>query len=109
MTPIQLIQPVEPVRDECGHWQHPGIPDLGEDAAAYKAWLQAQQLTIHQVWLENEDADHPAYISYFDTEDGDISAWEPAPPSDDGWFLLAIFDTEDGPVATFVKREKRTT
>lgn len=106
MSTPQLIQPVEPVRDECGHWWHPGIPDFDEDMDAYAAWLNEQQLTTSTVWLESEDVDHPAYVSYFDNGDGDISTWQPAAPPGEGWFLLGIFDTEDGPAATFVKREE---
>ncbi|WP_174874209.1 hypothetical protein [Vogesella oryzae] len=106
MSATQLIQPVEPVRDECGHWWHPGIPDFDEDTDAYAAWLKEQQLTTNTAWLESEDVEHPAYVNYFDNEDGDISEWQPKPPAGDGWFLLAIFDTEDGPAATFVKREE---
>lgn len=106
MTTTQLIQPTEPKRDACGHWTHPDVPDFDEDAGAYATWLKEQQLTTSTVWLESEAADHPAYVSYFDNENGDISAWQPTPPTGDGWFLLAIFETEDGPVATFARREE---
>lgn len=106
MNTIQLIQPMEPQRDELGYWTHPDIPDFDEDAGAYAAWLKEQQLTTSTVWLESEDVDHHAYVRYFDNENGDISAWEPSPPRGDGWFLLAIFDTEDGPVASYARRNE---
>ncbi|MBN3004481.1 hypothetical protein JW897_12120 [Chromobacterium alkanivorans] len=104
MTTIQLIQPVEPQRDEQGYWTHPDIPNFDEDAAAYTAWLKEQRLTVRSVWLEWEEEDHPAYASYFEIESNDIREWKPEHPP--GWFLLGIWDTEDGPVATFAKREE---
>jgi diadenosine tetraphosphatase ApaH/serine/threonine PP2A family protein phosphatase len=32
-----------------------------------------------------------------------VKAWQPTPPSGDGWFLFAIYDTEDGPYACFTR------
>lgn len=98
------ITAVEVVRDSDGYWIHPDLPDFDEDAGAYNEWLKVQSLETSFVWLESERDDHPAFISYFENADLNISTWEPTPPDGDGWFLICISDTDDGPAACYARR-----
>lgn len=106
-----LIQPVEVKRDTDGYWSHPFVPVFaGTDAATddspkWQDWLAQQGLEQSFSRLADEDESHPAYVSYFEHESANASAWEPQPPQGDGWFLLGIDDTEDGPCAWFVRRD----
>ena len=99
------IKPVEVQRDTTGDWSHPDMPEFDEgDGAAYAAWVESQNIEVKHDWLEGYDLDHPAYVQYFDKEDG-FAAWEPRQPEGDGWFLIAIGDTEDGPCAWFARHK----
>jgi hypothetical protein len=105
MSAGALIQAAPVERDEDGNWWHPGMPEFEEgQEAEWKAWIEAQGLSISRSLLENEGLNHPAYASYFDNENPDFSAWVDEPPSGEGWFTLAIQDTEDGPVWCWVRR-----
>jgi hypothetical protein len=101
-----FIQPLPVVRDSDGFWFHVGVPNFDEDEdEQYNAWLKSQGLVTSYMMLEGENDTHPAYVSYFDNEDVNISAWEPVPPAGDGWFTISIHDTEDGPVWVWARRE----
>ncbi|NHZ94601.1 hypothetical protein F2P46_02425 [Massilia sp. CCM 8734] len=105
MPCLALIQPVEVARDEFGFWTHPDLPSFDEgEGEKYNAWLAEQGIRVSMSALEDEPDDHPAYVAYFDNSDVDVSNWNPAPPSGDGWFPLAIHDTEDGPVFCWATR-----
>lgn len=99
---VIVAAPVE--RDAEGFWSHPNIPDFDECAESYKAWLDDNGLVISYKYLESEDDEHPAYVSYFDQESCSCALWGPTTPDGDGWFTLAIYDTEDGPVWAWAKR-----
>lgn len=99
-----LIGPVSVERDAAGWWSHPGIPDLGEAAGAYKAWLAAQGLVTAHAGLESEDCTQPAYVSYYDEDSASVAGWNPMAPVGDGWFTLSIHDTEDGPYWVWARR-----
>lgn len=103
---IEFINPISVVRDPDGYWSHVGVPnfDEGEDEQ-YKAWLKSQRLVIAYKMLDGEDDTHPAYVSYFDHGDANISAWDPSPPAGNGWFTISIHDTEDGPAWVWARRE----
>lgn len=98
MKAVDLIQPAPVDRGENGLWVHPGIPEFDEDPATWARWMESQGLKTTQVCLEDEDLDHPVYISYYEQGDPDVSAWNPTPPVGDGWFTLLIDETEGGPV-----------
>jgi integrase/recombinase XerC len=110
----KLIQPAVVQRDGHGNWHHPDLPtfhgtdEAPEGAPTWKEWLEGQRLEQSISRLEDEEDTHPVYISYFEQDDTDpnFSAWEPAPPDGEGWFLLAISDTEEGPYAWFVRRKE---
>ena len=101
----QLIQPAPVERDVNGYWSHPGVPEFDEGSVSEAAaWTTAQGLELTSVHLESESDDHPAYIAYFDKEEGTCAAWEPPRPSGEGWFILSIYDTEDGPICWWARR-----
>jgi hypothetical protein len=103
--PIKIYQ-ANLSRDENGYWTHPDFPafDEGQSNEA-RAWFSLQQLEVHVDYLESESMDHPACVAYFDAFDPNISSWQPAAPSGDGWFALSIHDTEDsGPVWVWARR-----
>ncbi len=81
------------------------MPDFDEDhEAEYLVWLAAQGLDTAYATLEAENDTHPAHIAYFDQAGTDVSDWNPAPPSGDGWFTLSIHDSEDGPYWVWGRR-----
>lgn len=96
----KLIGPVEVTRDENGYWYHPCVPDFDEDHAAYKAWLDGQQLKVVGWHMDSDLEDHP----YFEGEAAHCLGWEPKAPGAE-WFLLGIFDTDDGPYVQWARRE----
>jgi len=99
-----LIQPMPVERDKDGWWSHPGIPNFDEDMGAYREWLVEQGLETKCKMLESEDESHPAYVSYFENADPNMSAWAPPPPAGEGWFTFSIHDTEDGPAWVWARR-----
>ena len=101
----KLIEWAPVVRDAEGWFSHPDMPAFDEDQEAeYRAWLAAQRLETAYATLCGEDDKHPAYIIYFDQAGTDVSDWNPAPPSGDGWFTLSIHDSEDGPYWVWARR-----
>ena len=87
------IEAAPVVRNADGEYHHPDMPLFYEgDETNYKAWLDAQGLSMQMVWMEADGA--PSVVT----------DWQPTSPDGDGWFVLAIFDTEDGPVAHFARR-----
>ena len=97
----KLIGPVEVTRDEYGYWYHPGIPDFDEDHAAYKAWLDGQQLKVVGWHMDSDLESHP----YWEEGAANCLGWEPEKPPAYDWFLLGIFDTEDGPYVQWASRD----
>lgn len=86
-------------RDQDGWWDHPGVPDFDEDAGAYKAWIQDNNLVLSQWHMEAElDESH----HYWAEESCSCTGWNPQSPGPE-WFLLGIFDTEDGPCCTWAR------
>lgn len=97
MIAEMAIQP-----DKYGFWTHPEffkpvdesrIPGPNE----FADWLEQNNLTCH---MQSLKGDHAAQeISARQKEDGDydISAWHPAPPEGEGWFIGSIHNTQDGP------------
>ncbi|MEE5149051.1 hypothetical protein V2J91_23435 [Pseudomonas alliivorans] len=100
MPEENLIGPVEVTRDEDGYWYHPGIPDFDEDHAAYKTWLDGQQLKVVGWHMDSDLESHP----YWEEDAANCLGLEPEAPPEPGWFLLGIFDTEDGPYVQWAKR-----
>ena len=95
-----MLRPAPVERDEHGYWLHPDLEDipvdtpLGEHPAAEGMELAFRLLHPD----EGEVADR-----YFRQGAIDISAWEPAPPAGDGWFIVAIYDTEEGACCAFAR------
>lgn len=112
MTQATVLQPVEVVRNEDGYFLHPAVSHFwnvemaGYEHCTREQWQAFEKRNgIETAYdqLEHYPLDHPVYVSYFDNEDTDISAWQPTPPPGDGWFLITIGDSEDGPYATFAR------
>lgn len=108
MSETKLLQQVPVNRDEDGYWIHPDLHHFWEvemDSAEHctpEQWaaLEARAgIKTQHVHLESEPMDHPAYVSYYDNDDLNISDWNPEPPP--GWWLLEIADSEDGPFAVW--------
>lgn len=104
---IELIQPVEVVRDADGGWSHPQLPDFGEaehiPVEEWQAWLNDQQLECVCVEFEY-DAPEELTDAWADDGCAPMAKWEPTKPEGDGWFMLGIWDTEDGPVCYWLRR-----
>lgn len=100
---IDLAVPV--VRDACGYWSNPGMPDFDEDQEdAYRAWLLEQGIETMRDCLDVEAMDHPVFISYYDEGDTDISEWECEAPPGRGWYALSIHEAGDGPMWVWARR-----
>lgn len=84
-------------RCQDGWWDHPGIPDLDDDAAAYTAWVKASNLELVQ-WHMDRDLDDTHH--YWAEESCSCAGWNPQSPGPE-WFLLTIGDTDDGPACTW--------
>ncbi|WP_322070951.1 hypothetical protein [Paraburkholderia bannensis] len=106
MTATKLL-PIPVVRNEDGYFHHPDILHFwavtmaGAEHCTKEQWqaFEAEAGAKTQiVSLENEAADHPAYVAYYDRAEG-VSTWNPEPPA--GWWLVEISDGEDGPFAVF--------
>jgi len=93
-----LLAPRPIVRDEDGHLTHPALP-ICDERVRYDELLAVFGIEAHYVGMESDDS--KAYERYSGADGPDCSYWTPAPPSGDGWLLLAIYDTEDGPYALF--------
>lgn len=108
-----MIQPEEIQRNSDGMWTHSAwiafcdgreyVPREEVDE-----WLADNGLEFAVIELEYEPSDHPAFIAYFEYEDPDLHAWEPSPPTGEGWILLSIHDHEDGPVQVWVRPKPAT-
>lgn len=112
MSEVTVLQPVEVVRNEDGYFWHPAVHHFWDvEMAGYEACTREQWeafekrngIETYVDLLESYPIDHPAYVAYFDNDDGNVTAWEPTRPPGDGWFLLTIGDSEDGPFATFAR------
>lgn len=104
----KLLQKIPVVRDENGYFCHPDLLHFwqvtmdGAEHCSKEQWEDLERragIKTKIVHLENESPDHPAYVSYFDGCNGDISQWDPSPPP--GWWLIDISDNEDGPFAVW--------
>lgn len=87
-------------RCQDGWWDHPGVPDFDEDVAAWKGWIQANNLVLSQ-WHMEGDLDIDEH-HYWTEESCSCTGWNPKSPGPE-WFLLGIFDTEDGPCCTWAR------
>lgn len=89
-----FLQPMEPVRDQCGFWTHPDYPpadDTGLAETKFGLWLRA-------VGFESS-TETPPYLANCES---DISDWQPTAPEGDGWFVGSIHETEGEPNAVCV-------
>ena len=87
------------VRDECGFWIHPELPNFDESTTTeqLELWFEGHGLGHTQVLLTDQ-MDESEWAN-----DGEIEAvkkWEPKSEMPDS-FLVGIWDTEDGIVASF--------
>lgn len=102
----RMLQRIPVVRDQDGYFIHPDLRHFwlvtmdGTEHCTKEQWaaLEARAGVKTQIYhLESENEDHPAYVSYFDKGNLDITAWDPLP--EPGWWLIEIGDSEDGPYA----------
>ncbi|WP_145156208.1 hypothetical protein [Pseudomonas oryzihabitans] len=104
-APAARLQPIEPapiVRDADGWWFHPDFlnePEFRYDHGValdrYLAYCRSRGITT--AWTALKDDDRVLFEQLPAEGDCDLSAWQPAPPAGDGWFLLSIQDAVDGP------------
>ena len=103
-----LLQKISVIRDEDGYFMHPDLAHFWRvemndaECCTPQQWEDLERragIKTQTAYLETESMDHPAYVSYFDNGDLNISAWDPSPPS--GWWLIEICDAEDGPFAVW--------
>ena len=102
MNMFSYIKKADVVRDSCGFWTHPDLPDFGESVSFKKFSDQAGKndggIIVHSL----EDTDTKAYGDMLESGNGDCSKWMPTCNLEPiGAFLLSIHDTEDGPHAWF--------
>lgn len=110
-----LLQKIPVVRDEDGYFCHPDLMHFWQvemdgaencTAAQWEALCERAGITTQMVWLENDSMDSPAYVAYFDNEEG-ATAWDPSPPP--GYWLIDIGDSEDGPYAVWATHAEAST
>lgn len=108
VSAVPMLQKIPVVRDQDGYFIHPDLRHFWQvtmDGAEHRtkeqwAALEAQAGIKTSIYhLESENVDHPAYVSYFDNGNLDITTWDPSPESD--WWLLEIGDSEDGLYAVY--------
>ncbi|HEM7839613.1 TPA: hypothetical protein U2Q23_001093 [Burkholderia multivorans] len=108
MTTTPMLQKIPVVRDQDGYFIHPDLLHFwtvtmgGAERCTPEQWtaLEAQAGIKTSIYhLESENVDHPAYVSYFDNGNLDITEWDPSP--EPGWWLIEIGDSEDGPYAVY--------
>jgi hypothetical protein len=113
---VKLLQKIPVTRDENGFWSHPDLIHFWhiemQDAehCTKEQWADLERragIKTQIVTLESEPLEHPAYVSYFDNGNPDISAWDPSPPP--GWWLIDICDNEDGPFSVWATHADETT
>ncbi|WP_447879198.1 hypothetical protein [Serratia fonticola] len=102
----KLITAMEPLRDQRGYWTHPNyfVPTNGMEYAApgeFEAWLEAHRLVGDLRWMEEDATDDQ--LASFEAGDGNISQWNPTPPTGEGWFVGSIHDTEEGPICYWLR------
>ncbi|KVS08141.1 hypothetical protein [Burkholderia multivorans] len=103
-----MLQKIPVVRDQDGYFIHPDLLHFwtvtmgGAERCTPEQWaaLEAQAGIKTSIYhLESENVDHPAYVSYFDNGNLDITEWDPSP--EPGWWLIEIGDSEDGPYVVY--------
>jgi len=113
---VKLLQKIPVTRDENGYWSHPDLIHFwqvtmdGTEHCTKEQWADLERragIQTQIVYLETEPLEHPAYVSYFDNGNGDISEWDQSPPP--GWWLIDICDNEDGPFAVWATHADETT
>lgn len=104
----RILQKIPVERDENGFWSHPDILHFWQvemkgaehcNAVEWEELERRASIKTQIAHLESESMEHPAYVSYFDNGNLDISEWDPAPPP--GWWLIDIGDGDDGPFAVW--------
>lgn len=97
------VQPMEVVRDELGHFRHPGIPwSVLEESSDCAARFMEWGFEVGVVWFEG-DASEELVDRYFEQADPDLSKWSPSAPRGAGWFVASIHDTESGPCCLWIR------
>jgi hypothetical protein len=108
MNDQPILQQIPIVRDQDGYFIHPDLLHFwtvtmdGAEHCTPQQWEDLEKragIKTSIYHLGNESMDHPAYVSYFDNGNLDISAWDPSP--EPGWWLIEIGDSEDGPYAVY--------
>ena len=103
-----LLKRVPVARDENGYFMHPDLAHFwdvemeGAEGCTPQQWEELETRAgsrTRTVFLESEPLDHPAYVSYFDNDNTDITEWDPSPPPN--CWLIQIGESEDGPFAVW--------
>ncbi len=104
-----MLKDIEVERDNYGEWTHPEFDSFcGERELVpldeLRAWEDNHGIETKVSMLEDEREDDPAFISFFESDNPNLSTWNPEPP-DIEWRMLSIHDTEDGPVTVWYRRK----
>lgn len=91
-----------PPPDAAGHFLHPDLPD---DPASWKEFLDERGLESRAVFYANEKPEHMrAWLAARRRFDfGFAKDWSPVPPDGDGWARIGQYECEEGPAAIFVR------
>ncbi|QTD90792.1 hypothetical protein [Burkholderia anthina] len=115
MNTTPMLQKIPVVRDDDGYFIHPDLLHFwtvtmdGAERCTDEQWaaLEAQAGIKTSIYhLENENIDHPAYVSYFANGNLGIREWDASPKP--GWWLIEIGDSEDGPYAIYATHAQGT-
>jgi hypothetical protein len=97
------IEAMHVERDDNGYWFHHDVnwDAIGEEP--FGPYFKALGYEVASTYLQDKvDEDVEPLRSYLAGETN-ITAWEPTPPTGDGWVLVAICDSEDGPFAYYIR------
>lgn len=104
MTHPDTLRPVTVTRDRNGFWTHPHYFQPADDEATpaeFGNWLVSYNLTCATCWMENDAPSH--VITAWENGSSNMNAWQPSPPTGNGWFIGSIHDTEDGPICVWLR------
>jgi hypothetical protein len=98
----QTVCAVFVIRGANGYWDHPGIPwsKIPEDESM-SPYLQSWGFEFEITELQFEKSDMSE--KFWDSDEINVSEWNPLPPEGENWFLASIYDTEDSPCALWLR------
>jgi hypothetical protein len=108
LTAHPVIVATTVTRNREGYWSHPGYQGFPLGSPECVAWTAAQGLETKRTDLDDEPAEHAVVKSYFEEGNADVTAWHPAPPAGEGWFMLSLDDSDTGPYCVWGRRVRST-